>query len=330
MPHSSGGGSSHGGSYHSGSSGGSGSSYRSSHHYFHGSHVFVRYHGGRPHYVYSDASNLSYKSDKLFVFMILMAAVTVFALFEVIGTYRSPERLNSAGVVSTKIEIQDELGVFKDTSKLWDVLYDFYDTTGIIPVIVTLANDEWKSNGYDLEQYAYNWYVANYSDERHWLIMYSEDPDSWATDRFGDWCWEGMQGDDTDKILTETVTANFTDRLHANLLAHERMTKEEAFTDAFKSILPGIMDEGFDDKELAKTLPVFVAYSVIFLAILLAYIIQRVRYRGYQLVTGVKITANNIPLEDVCAYCGGIYIVGTVLDCPHCGANLPPHNPVRR
>ena len=31
-------------------------------------------------------------------------------------------------------------------------------------------------------------------------------------------------------------------------------------------------------------------------------------------------------IEDVCEYCGGIYVVGTVINCPHCAAPLKPHN----
>ena len=31
-------------------------------------------------------------------------------------------------------------------------------------------------------------------------------------------------------------------------------------------------------------------------------------------------------IEDVCEYCGGIYVVGTVINCPHCAAPLKTHN----
>ena len=31
-------------------------------------------------------------------------------------------------------------------------------------------------------------------------------------------------------------------------------------------------------------------------------------------------------LEDICAYCGGMFIHGIHISCPHCGATLPPAN----
>lgn len=30
--------------------------------------------------------------------------------------------------------------------------------------------------------------------------------------------------------------------------------------------------------------------------------------------------------EDTCEYCGGVYVIGTCISCPHCGASLPAHS----
>ena len=75
------------------------------------------------------------------------------------------------------------------------------------------------SNNYNnLEEYAYSAYVNRFQDEKHWLIVYEElgDVSSLPEDMYRypssdepEWQFWGMQGDDTDPILTAEVTEKF-------------------------------------------------------------------------------------------------------------------------
>jgi len=84
----------------------------------------------------------------------------------------------------------------ENTDELEEALVKFEDTTGVCPIVYCTYNSDWTTYK-DLEDYAYDLYVSNYSDEEHFMIVYSIDPDD-----TGDWYWEYMIGDDTDDILT--------------------------------------------------------------------------------------------------------------------------------
>ena len=222
MPHSSGGGSHGGGSHHSSShssshrssSGGGSSRIRTSRTYFPGARRFVYYRNGVPNYVYSD-TDLSKGPSKLRFLMLIFYVPFVLAAFLMIFTsFGVPEKLKVD--YNSQIVIQDDANVLGDTTKLGDALEDFFNTTGISPAVITVYNSDWEDNYTDLEKYAYELYVNRFYDEKHWLIVYSQpkDPD----DEFNNWYWEGMQGDDTDSIITSSVAYDFTNDLHKRLL----------------------------------------------------------------------------------------------------------------
>ncbi len=330
MPHSSGGGSSHGGSHHSSHSyGGSSSSSNSSHissSYFPGSRVFVRYVNRRPTYVYSNSGSLCGGVGSIIFCLLMYSLFVVPALITLIGSVVTPEKLSHSDVSREQIEIVDNISILGDTTELANVLEEFEEVTGVIPVVVTINNSDWESDYNDLEQYAYNWYVYNYSDEKHWVIMYSED--SSDTSMFGDWYWEGMQGDDTDEIITDGIANKFTDRLHDNFIASGSMTRSEAISDAFNCIMPGIMNVHINFEQVLPAVGIllFISFHAFFM--LGGILKNRHKYKDYHEVKDVVMQPNNIPLEDTCKYCDGVYVVGSVYNCPHCGAAIPAHNPV--
>lgn len=329
MPHSFGGGSSHGGSHHSSFSSSSSSSYHSApkthirSSYFPGSRVYVRYVNRRPTYMYSDgdinSSGVNWIAVVVLIVMVLFGALALF------GSVNKPTKLTWDDVDSTEVDIVDNAGIIDDKTSLRKCLEDFRDYTGVIPSILTVSNSDWMSSYPDLEQYAYNMYVYQYSDEKHWLIVYSEDSNSY--DMFGDWYWEGMQGDDTDGIITESVANAFTDTLHNNFLASNRYTKTQAIVDAFNSIREPAMSMHIDSETAVSSIIIVLVCSVVCAATIIQGVARKVKYGGYEWVRNVQMAPNNLPVEDVCKYCDGIYVVGTVLNCPHCGASLPPHNP---
>lgn len=196
MPHSSGGGShsSGGSSHHSGSSGHSSHNSSSStsirKNYFQGSSRYVYYNHRRPVYFYSDKSpeNMKFSVTSLVMKIFLYCPFIAVGLFMIIISIGTPTMLN--GAKDTNIIINDELSIIDNTQQLKTTLKSFADETGIIPMVATVSNEEWKSHYDSLEAYAYDKYLNMCDDEYHWLIVYSQpkSPDK----QFNDWHWHGM------------------------------------------------------------------------------------------------------------------------------------------
>ena len=91
--------------------------------------------------------------------------------------------------------------------------------TGVTPSVVTVYNEKW-SNRTNLEEYAYDRYLMEFDDEMHWLIVYSQE--SYPSSSYIDWYWEGMQGDDTDNILTSAVVDRFTSVFQSRLTSNDK------------------------------------------------------------------------------------------------------------
>ena len=236
MPHSSGGGSFSGGSHGSFSSSRSTSStpiYRT---FRPGTRRYVYYHRHRPHYYFSEKQA---EASSKFVIPFLI----IFALFWIgvsipfwFMTVNHPKRLSMN--YDSNIEISDCLDIMSDSeeAQLREVLAEFQDLTGITPSVLTIPNSEWKSDYKSLERYAFNYYIKRYDDEKHWLIVYAGD----GASGYEDWNWEGMQGDDTDNVLTTAITDKFNRVMHNELRAG--YTVKEAITDSFSEINPVVME----------------------------------------------------------------------------------------
>lgn len=222
MPHSSGGGSHSGGS-HSGSgfsssssSSGGSSAKHIKHTSFPGARRYVYYENYRPVYVYADYDIRKGTASGKF-FSILGSAVSLlFGIMLLAMCYDKPQKMDTSP--SYHCEIKDTAGVIDDMDKVQNAIVDFYDETGIPVEIMTVNNEDWQGSYSELEYFAYDMYVTEFDDEEHWLVVYSEpaspDPD------FNDWYWEGMQGDDTDNIITVDVADDFKDHMQKYLTAN--------------------------------------------------------------------------------------------------------------
>lgn len=258
------------------------------------------------------------------LFLIIVAYIFFRCLFGIFGCIDIPHKINNSGVSSKEIVINDQINVIDNEDELRNTLIEFRDKTGIIPAVITVDISDWKNEGYDMEQYAYNTYVYNWSDESHWLILYSEGPESDGT--FGTWEWEGMQGDDTDKVLTSSIADDFTEGLHNMFIARGTYTTGEAIDKAFSDLSMHIMDNrinyfGIVVRVLGMVISVIVAFC--------AWKSQKKKvekYKDFKEVNNPTMSANHIPIEDTCDYCDGVYVVGTVISCPHCGAAIPAHD----
>jgi len=288
MPHSSGGGS-HGGGGHSGGGfsgghggGGVGPGYRTSHHYFGGSRAYVYYRHHRPIYIYSSGdlrhpqngfSKLSaiYVSLFMLVFMFLL-------LIPICSLVMPPSALENTSAY--EIVIEDRINKLGDTASLKSELTEFKNKTGITPAIITVYNETWKTNYSGLDKYAYDLYVNKFSDETHWLIVYSEP--QVLEGEFTNWCWEGMQGDYTDNILSQNKVDMFCENLQKYLTASSFYTPNQAITKAFNELNERVMNS--EIKEYTLTifpLAILCLFEIVFVCIIVSTI-KSTFFKGYK------------------------------------------------
>ncbi len=325
MPHSSGGGShsggSHGGSFHHSSSSGSYGSHSSgprvSSSYFVGSHRYVYYRMHRPVYYYSkkpvDASN--WKSTVVSTCIIIVFWLSM-GLLMFRDAFLPPTPLPLT-YQETDLVITDAAHVLTnvETDVLSAVFQEFQDKTGITPALLTINNEEWEGYYRSLESYAYDTYVNWFDDESHWLIVYSEpeNPDP----GFSNWYWEGMQGNDTDPIITEDVANQLTASVQ-KYLTKQSYSVGEAVAQGFHDLLPDVMNVHPD----AETIVIFVFMFVIPCIFMANRIFEAIRSRGQAKAVRCQTDQGTVQ-EDKCEYCGGIYVHGLHESCPHCGAPIP-------
>ena len=335
MPHSSGGGS-HGGGFHGGGGGGhshgsgggsSGSSAdfsntRLSRKPYAGCSTYCYYKDNTPVFVYSsyDAKNRKLSgfdiASKIVCFIIVAPMFLVLSLWAFGESLNRPDRLSPPS--DDKILIEDNADVISksEEKELKNALKAFFKETGIVPAVVTINNDEWEGEGNDFTSVAYNAYVTRFNDEKHWLILYSEPAEPDRT--FNDWYWEGMQGDDTDDILTIKKTERFTEDLHTNFL-NNRISVGEAITMSFEKLTPVVMKSEINFFGLF-----FAIASSAGLVWFTIYIFDIHPIRKSILKKAFKCKNDKEP-QEVCEYCGGTYLIGYHTSCPFCGAAVKPH-----
>ena len=320
MPHSSGGGS-HGGGSHGGSFGGGGGGGRSSRvssRYFKGATRYVYYKDHKPVIVYSnhDITNTGSLAMSIFVgvYLIFISGVLLFLCgFVIYHSIAIPKKLTT--FKKADILIEDTIGVIKDKSALNSSLRRFYRETGIMPAVLTVQSDDWKYYK-SLEGYAYHAYLDRFDDESHWLIVYSE---RIKDDGFVDWHWEGMQGNDTDNIITKNKAGVFTEDLQKYLLMSDEYTVDEAIAKAFDDLTPVVMKVEYETTMIAASLIVFLPVAFILSGIA----VQALDRRNDKYYRQAMVCKLDVVEQKKCEYCGGVYIAGMHTNCPHCAAQIP-------
>lgn len=315
MPHSSGGGSHSGGSHSSSSTSGGRTTppvYRS---YHSGTRRYVYYQNSRPYYYYSTEKVKKPAGWKLPVAITILVVLVLVCILSFYWSVITPDKLEMD--YDTQIIIADNIDVMtgEEESDLTSKLREFQEITGITPAILTVNNKEWKPYYDSLEKFAYDYYVNAFSDECHWLIVYSTDGGS----EFEDWYWEGMQGDYTDNIISSEVSDHFNEVMQKEVTARARYTVKDAIYDSFSSILPGIMDKRIDWENFIIT----IIFGIIMIGVCISYIFDIINAKKRSDSYVCK-TAEEDPLEDTCEYCGGVYVHGIHISCPHCGAPIKP------
>lgn len=217
-----------------------------------------------------------------------------------------------------KIVVEDKANVLGNTAELRNSLVAFYNRTGISPAVITVENSDWQGYYSDLENYAYDLYVNHFADESHWLIVYST-PDGYSSsDGFEDWYWEGMQGNDTDDVLTKSVTNSFNDELQKNLTARTRYTVSSAISTSFDDLTPTVM------KSKVNWTMLFTSIAILAFVCLHACLMIGINPKARKYAKAKP--CSDAAQEKACEYCGYTYVVDTCTECPHCGAPIPPED----
>lgn len=342
MPHSGGGGSHsgghHSGGHHSHSGSGSGSSQpRMSNTYFPGSRRYVYYHNRQAHYYYAKTPYRT--SERLagsialgfmgFIFTLLPILLAL-AFFKFSS---GPLPLN----YDTRIVIDDEVGVVMDKLRLQNELAAFQEKTGITVSVVT-RTPETAFLGTDCETQAYNCYVKLWDDESHWLIYYVGS----TKDRSDDWQWNLMCGNDCSRVLSSKQENNFTEEFHRRLVASNRYIFDQCIIEALETLKPQtgrhlIMRDGVkvNGEEsggqpasimLILFLALFLVIGILLLTGAVVSGLKKPTEEELAKANAIEVPTDTEPRQAVCPYCSGVYFLGTVVSCPHCGAPVEVRN----
>lgn len=305
MPHSSGGGgsssSSGGSSSHSSSSHSSSRSGRPSGHssstrvsktYFPGAYQYVKYDDtGTPRYIYSSSRYLNRPSTtkqerraSVFLRLVLLFPFIMCGILLAKGSFAVPQRLNHTTLTndvivedSLKIMSQDEI---RDLEK---ELKNFLNLTGIPVCVVTREDETWSEKYQYLEKYAYELYFKKFDDEDHWLLIYSQTSDPERPNQKSTvWRFEGMQGDNTDKILTRQKTARFNHDLQT-ILQGADTSVGYGFITAFQNLSADVMKLSFNREIFFMAVAWNLFISVFIFFVLVFPVLLDRKYADYEL-----------------------------------------------
>lgn len=133
-----------------------------------------------------------------------------------------------------------------------------------------------------------------------------------------DWYWEGMQGNDTDDVLTKSVTNSFNDELQNNLTARTRYTVSSAISTSFDDLTPTVM------KSKVNWTILFTSIAILAFVCLHACLMIGINPKARKYAKAKP--CSDAAQEKACEYCGYTYVVDTCTECPHCGAPIPPED----
>lgn len=256
------------------------------------------------------------RSPLRFLMLLFYLPFILFTFSMFAEAYHHPHKLPQN--YDYKIVVEDKANVLGNTAELRNSLVAFYNRTGISPAVITVENSDWQGYYSDLENYAYDLYVNHFADESHWLIVYST-PDGYSSsDGFEDWYWEGMQGNDTDDVLTESVTNSFNDELQKNLTARTRYTVSSAISTSFDDLTPTVM------KSKVNWAMLFTSIAILAFVCLHACLMIGINPKARKYAKAKP--CSDAAQEKACEYCGYTYVVDTCTECPHCGAPIPPED----
>lgn len=262
--------------------------------------------------------------------IIVFSAFMIPALFALIyGTKQSvnvPKKLTYFEDRDKRPEyvIEDDLDVLEDEKALKKSMKEFYETTGIVPAVITVENSEWKADYSNMEQYAYDQYVNRFhSAEVYVLIVYSSET---KDDGFDDWNYEIMLGDDTEHIFTDKRTREFNEALNKRFLERSKYSVDDAIAKTLDEYRPKVMKTSFNPVSIIIWVIVFFVFAACGVPFLIVGLKPEKIPEEYKTAQPCDLT---VVYQEACNYCGGVYIIGMHTSCPYCGAAITPHQYVK-
>ena len=215
----------------------------------------------------------------------------------------------------TEIVISDSARLLSGAEEveMRNAFISFRDKTGVTPAFFTISDSELQRHGGDLYKYSYNLYVDTFNDEKHWLVVYciGDDNEYWA--------WEGIIGDDCGSIITTDLENEFTNLLQNNLKSDPDKVSSSVIN-AFETI------GGKSAKIKLNQIPIFtfvLGGFFIYTAVRKVISFSKQKVEDDPRINSVQCpTAEKEPETAKCQYCGGEFVVGVHIKCPHCGAPI--------
>lgn len=174
------------------------------------------------------------------IFVLLGIVMATAIMLTIIPAKLKPKKCTFSGVY---ISDQDDLFSEREEELLKESFKAFYDKTGIEPYLYAFESSNLPSkygsetNQKAMEDYAYDIYVNTFSDEGHFMILYSETRNS---DEITDWIWIDMAGDDTNDLIDDSAFVDFQSSMQ-RYLHNDSIPKGEAIAKSFDESTETIM-----------------------------------------------------------------------------------------
>lgn len=183
--------------------------------------------------------------------------------------------------VPGQAKIFDEDNLLGNTANTLKAMQAFEEKTNIQVVLLAVDNEEWQRKNSTLAYYAANKYTDLWpNDETKWLIVYADDKvkkDSSDMNSYfkSGWRFEGVQGDDTDSILTLKATDAFNTEVTRSM--NQNNDPAKAFTDGFDKLTKTVIVPKLSPaKRVALGLIVFLIFQMVIAAVIVAQVIRRI------------------------------------------------------
>ena len=134
-----------------------------------------------------------------------------------------------------------------------------------------------------------------------------------------DWYWEGMQGDDTDPVISTAIADHFTKNLQKKFEDRRHYTVGEAVAAAFDGLEPKVTKLYVDFSLGNIGILAFLLFhgGIFFFAMVIAPVREKKLAKE-----SVEIEPLRSYAEVPCRYCGSVYLQGVHTRCPYCDAAL--------
>ena len=154
--------------------------------------------------------------------IIAVAIVTVTLTFLIALSLQSSTPLKLTGANRVIPVIYDNAGIIEDEDALQTSLTQYYDLTGICPVVYTVYDEDWKGSFRSAESYAYETIPGEFAGNCYIVLVCSVPKDKadmavqgQLTD--SDYTWHALRGRNTSAIISFSALRKFSKTLNADL-----------------------------------------------------------------------------------------------------------------